>query len=65
MTDLLNAQVEEPDGALRKLERTEVLAYTAMIAGAGGETTARLIGFMGSCSVTIPTSAGSSSPIRR
>ena len=47
MTDLLNAQVEEPDGALRKLERTEVLAYTAMIAGAGGETTARLIGFMG------------------
>ena len=47
MTDLLNAQVEDPDGALRKLERTEVLAYTAMIAGAGGETTARLIGFMG------------------
>ncbi|KHO19602.1 cytochrome P450 [Mycolicibacterium setense] len=47
MTDLLNAEVEEPDGTLRRLERTEVLAYTAMIAGAGGETTARLIGFMG------------------
>jgi cytochrome P450 len=47
MTDLLNAQVEEPDGSLRPLERTEVLAYTAMIAGAGNETTARLIGFMG------------------
>jgi cytochrome P450 len=47
MTELLNAQVEEPDGSLRPLERTEVLAYTAMIAGAGNETTARLIGFMG------------------
>jgi cytochrome P450 len=47
MTDLLNARVEEHDGSLRPLERTEVLAYTAMIAGAGNETTARLIGFMG------------------
>ncbi|MCV7205373.1 cytochrome P450 [Mycolicibacterium peregrinum] len=47
MTELLNAEVDEPDGTRRKLERTEVLAYTAMIAGAGGETTARLIGFMG------------------
>jgi cytochrome P450 len=47
MTELLNAQVEEPDGTRRRLERNEVLAYTAMIAGAGNETTARLIGFMG------------------
>jgi cytochrome P450 len=47
MTDLLNAEVEEPDGTRRKLERNEVLAYTAMIAGAGNETTARLIGAMG------------------
>lgn len=47
MTELLNAEVEEQDGTRRKLERTEVLAYTAMIAGAGNETTARLIGFMG------------------
>lgn len=47
MTELLNAEVDEPDGSRRRLERNEVLAYTAMIAGAGGETTARLIGFMG------------------
>jgi len=47
MTELLNAEVEESDGTRRPLERTEVLAYTAMIAGAGNETTARLIGFMG------------------
>jgi cytochrome P450 len=47
MTDLLNAEVEDDGGTRRKLQRTEVLAYTAMIAGAGNETTARLIGFMG------------------
>jgi cytochrome P450 len=47
MTELLTAEIEESDGTRRRLERTEVLAYTAMIAGAGNETTARLIGFMG------------------
>ncbi|OBB66329.1 cytochrome P450 [Mycobacterium sp. 852014-50255_SCH5639931] len=47
MTDLLRAEIEEPGGTRRPLSRTEVLAYTAMIAGAGNETTARLIGFMG------------------
>ena len=47
MTDLLNAHIEERDGSSRPLERAEVLAYTAMIAGAGNETTTRLIGFMG------------------
>lgn len=46
MTDLLRAEIEEADGTRRLLTRTEVLAYTAMIAGAGNETTARLIGFM-------------------
>lgn len=47
MTELLNAEIEEAGGNRRKLERGEVLAYTAMIAGAGNETTARLIGAMG------------------
>lgn len=46
MTELLSAEIEEAGGR-RRLERTEVLAYTAMIAGAGNETTARLIGAMG------------------
>jgi cytochrome P450 len=47
MTELLQAQIDEPDGTRRPLSRTEVLAYTAMISGAGNETTTRLIGFMG------------------
>jgi cytochrome P450 len=46
MTQLLNAEVEE-DGATRPLTRIEVLQYTSMIAGAGNETTTRLIGFLG------------------
>jgi cytochrome P450 len=46
MTELLAAEVDEPDGTRRPLSRTEVLSYTAMIAGAGNETTTRLIGFM-------------------
>ena len=44
MTQLLNAEVED-DGEVRKLTRTEVLTYTSMVAGAGNETTVRLIGF--------------------
>jgi cytochrome P450 len=44
MTQLLNAEVEE-NGERRRLTRTEVLGYAAMIAGAGNETAARLIGF--------------------
>ena len=46
MTQLLNAEVEDDDGT-RRLTRTEVLLYTSMIAGAGNETTTRLIGFIG------------------
>jgi cytochrome P450 len=46
MTQLLNAELEE-NGEVRRLSRTEVLMYTAMVAGAGNETTTRLIGFAG------------------
>ncbi|BBY43282.1 cytochrome P450 [Mycolicibacterium celeriflavum] len=45
MTQLLNAQIED-GGELRALTRIEVLTYTSMIAGAGNETTTRLIGFI-------------------
>jgi cytochrome P450 len=45
MTQLLNAEIED-DGVARRLTRTEVLTYTSMIAGAGNETTTRLIGFI-------------------
>jgi cytochrome P450 len=47
MTDLINAEVEEPDGRRRRLGRSEVLTYISTIMGAGSETTTRLIGFIG------------------
>ena len=45
MTELLNAEVDEPDGSHRPLTRDEVVTYASMVAGAGNETATRLIGF--------------------
>jgi cytochrome P450 len=45
MTELLNAEVDEPDGSRRPLTRDEVVIYASMVAGAGNETATRLIGF--------------------
>jgi cytochrome P450 len=47
MTDLLNAEFEDETGELRKLTRNEVLNYIGLLAGAGNETTTRLIGWAG------------------
>ncbi|MDA8045357.1 MAG: cytochrome P450 [Actinomycetota bacterium] len=46
MTQLLNAEFEDETGQVRTLTRQEVLTYTAVIAGAGNETTGRLIGWL-------------------
>ena len=48
MTDLLNVEFDDEHGERRKLTRQEVLTYVAVVAGAGNETTTRLIGWMGS-----------------
>ena len=47
MTDLLNATFEDETGTTRRLERDEILTYVNVIAGAGNETTNRLIGWAG------------------
>jgi cytochrome P450 len=46
MTVLLNAEFEDETGATRTLTRQEVLTYTSVLAGAGNETTGRLIGWL-------------------
>jgi cytochrome P450 len=46
MTQLLNAEFEDETGETRKLTRQEVSTYTAVLAGAGNETTGRLIGWL-------------------
>ena len=48
MTELLNAEFEDEDGTTRTLTHDEVLTYVTVVAGAGNETTGRLIGWMGS-----------------
>jgi cytochrome P450 len=47
MTELLNAEFEDEKGVTRRLTRDEVLTYTFVVAGAGNETTTRLIGWAG------------------
>ncbi len=47
MTALLNAEFEDEHGETRKLTRAEVLTYTEVVAGAGNETTGRLMGWLG------------------
>jgi cytochrome P450 len=47
MTELLHAQFEDETGETRRLTRDEVLTYVNVVAGAGNETTTRLIGWAG------------------
>ena len=47
MTEMLTAEFEDETGAVRRLTRDEVLTYVNLLAGAGNETTARLIGWIG------------------
>jgi cytochrome P450 len=47
MTELLNVEFEDEHGATRHLTREELLIYINVVAGAGNETTTRLIGWAG------------------
>jgi cytochrome P450 len=47
MTDLLTATFEDEHGVTRTLTRDEALLYVNIVAGAGNETTNRLIGWAG------------------
>src|SRR4029453_1266281 len=46
MTALLTAEFDDESGVTRRLTRDEVLRYTQVLAGAGNETTGRLIGWL-------------------
>jgi cytochrome P450 len=47
MTALLTAEFVDETGQTRTLSRQEVLMYTLVVAGAGNETSGRLIGWLG------------------
>ena len=46
MTVLLNMEFTDENGVTRKLHRKEILHYVQVVAGAGNETTGRLIGWL-------------------
>ena len=48
MTELIQAEFVDENGVTRTLTRDEILMYVTVLAGAGNETTGRLIGWMGS-----------------
>jgi cytochrome P450 len=47
MTELLNVEFVDDTGSTRRLTRDEILVYLNVVAGAGNETTTRLIGWAG------------------
>jgi len=47
MTELMTAEFDDETGTRRRLTRDELLTYLSVVAGAGNETTTRLIGWMG------------------
>lgn len=47
MTELLNTEFVDETGSRRHLTREEILIFVTVLAGAGNETTSRLIGWMG------------------
>ena len=47
MTELLNVEFEDETATTRQLSRDELLLYVNVVAGAGNETTTRLIGWAG------------------
>jgi cytochrome P450 len=47
MTELLHTEFEDEHGIRRTLTRDEALLYTTVVAGAGNETTTRLLGWAG------------------
>jgi cytochrome P450 len=47
MTELLNVEFQDELGVTRKLTREEILIFVNVLAGAGNETTDRLIGWTG------------------
>jgi cytochrome P450 len=47
MTQLLHSEIEDETGARRPLTHEEILTYIGLLAGAGNETSGRMIGWIG------------------
>jgi cytochrome P450 len=58
MTELLNVEFTDETGTVRRLTREELLTYLNVVAGAGNETTTRLIGWAGKVLAEHPDQRG-------
>ena len=58
MTELLHAEFEDENHVTRTLTRDETLTYVTILAGAGNETTGRLIGWIASVLAQNPDQRG-------
>jgi cytochrome P450 len=47
MTDLIEGEVTDANGAVRRLDDAELIAFIGLLSGAGNETVARLLGWAG------------------
>src|SRR5262250_1791694 len=54
MTDLIEAEIVDANGAVRRLDDTELIAFIGLLSGAGNETVARLIGWTGATLASFP-----------
>ena len=62
-TDLVNGEIVDEDGELRRLTLEQAVNFAALIGSAGTETVARLLGWAASPSTTIRSSGPSWRPI--
>jgi cytochrome P450 len=54
MTDLIEAEIADAGGAVRRLDDGELIAFIGLLSGAGNETVARLIGWAGTTLASFP-----------
>jgi cytochrome P450 len=54
MTDLIEAEIVDANGAVRRLDDAELIAFIGLLSGAGNETVARLIGWAGATLASFP-----------
>jgi cytochrome P450 len=54
MTDLIEAEVVDANGAVRRFDDSELIAFIGLLSGAGNETVARLIGWAGTTLASFP-----------
>ncbi len=54
MTDLIEAEIVDANGAVRRLDDSELIMFIGLLSGAGNETVARLIGWAGNTLASFP-----------